>query len=235
MIATAYSSDRFTSGVADDVTVFPRVWRTGRAVIYCHSASMTGGEALGIGQLPAVRGVIFDVLEASVGGGVVAPSLAQLWGTATALGRVDDALDWIRSTGRATDDPPILIASSMGTTTALTWAASRGAAAVIGMIPALDLQAIRELPETTLQTSIDTAYGVTYPESLPPGANPADGNPGCPVQLWYATDDAVSANVDGYASSVGADLNSVGALGHTSTAIAAVDTGAVVEFINSAV
>jgi alpha-beta hydrolase superfamily lysophospholipase len=126
----------------------------------------------------------------------------------------------------------VLIGSSMGATAALTWAANHRAdtACVVGWIPAVDLQAIRVADTGGLRASIDTAYGVTYPASLPAGTDPATLDyDGLPIQLWTASDDEVSVN----AQDIATDHHDLGALDHTSAAVAAVDLADVHAFISA--
>ena len=54
---------------------------------------------------------------------------------------------------------------------------------------------------------------------------------GTPIQLWEASDDTLAENVDTFAATLGADLHDVGALGHTATAVQAVDAEDVVSFV----
>jgi hypothetical protein len=138
-----------------------------------------------------------------------------------------------RSTLGGSGAAPILVGASHDAACALAYARQRGVAAVVGFVPAVDLEHLRADNVLSLRTSIGTAWGVTWPDPLPAGANPIDGDPGCPVQLWYAPDDPVSTGVEGYAVAIDADLRSVGDLGHTNAAVAAIDSAEVVEFIAS--
>lgn len=226
-IATVLGVGRFTAAKVDS-TLRPRITQAKPAVVYCHSAAMDGTEALGLAQLPSIgplmRALATDRL-------VVAPTLETLWGNATSRARIDAAVAWARANG-ASAGPVVLIGASMGGCAALSWAAANPAdtAGVVGIIPAVDLEAIR-VSSGTLRPSIDAAYGVVYPAALPAGASPAGNNPGVPTQLWYATDDAVSENVPAYAATVGAELHGLGALGHSDAAVAAVPPASVAAFV----
>lgn len=227
---TSYHHARFTTGVKGDVVATPRIQKARPPIIYCHSSAIDGSEALGVGTLVAVR----TITEALVAAGytVGAPSLAALWGNATAKSRITDALTWLRANTLCTDDPAILIGTSMGATSALSWAVDNRSdtAGMIGVIPAVDVQQLRVDNPNGLRTSIDAAYGVTYPAALPAGSNPKDMNfTSLPIQLWTASDDPVSVN----AASVATDHRNVGALNHTNTAVAAVDTEDVLSFIQA--
>lgn len=234
MIARSYEYGRFTSAVAGDGAAVPRIWAGSRPVVYCHSSSMDGGQMFGGEQLPSIA----TLIDSLVGDGwsVVAPSIAALWGNATARSRIDDALRWIRARN-GTDEPAVLIGASMGAAAALSWANTHTSdvACVIGIIPAVDLEAIRTANTGSLRAPIDTAYGVTYPAALPAGSNPVDMTnlDSIPVQLWTASDDAVSANAA--TGLPNAEIHNVGALGHTDAAVAAVDVETVATFIQGAI
>lgn len=160
----------------------------------------------------------------------------QSWGNATADTRIDAALAWLRANTTATSDPPLLVGASEGACDALTYASDHPVAGVIGIIPAIDIQAMRVADTLGLRAAIDAAWGVTYPAALPAGANPATltaALSSVPQQHWYASNDTVSANIAAYAAAVGADLRNVGALGHTDAAIAAVAATDVLTFINA--
>lgn len=232
MSGKTYSKDRFTSGLLDG-TFLPRIWEEHTPIIYCHSASMNSSEALGYGQVPSAERLTRHL--ADNGWPVAAPTLDILWGNATSRSRISDALTWLRAQQGSTN-PAVLIGTSMGAAAALSWAYYNPSdvAAVIGLIPAIDLEAIRVANTGSLRPSIDTAYAVSYPVALPAGANPAS-NTGTmnavPQQFWYSTDDAVSANIVSYANAVGADLHSFGAMGHTNAAVATVDLDAILDFL----
>src|SRR5690606_25544541 len=92
---------------------------------------------------------------------------------------------------------------------------------------------IREDDVWGLRSAVDAAWGVTYPQPLPQGANPMENDTGVPVQIWWANDDPTSVGATTYASNVGAEIYDLGALGHTDEAIQAVDVEVVSTFIDS--
>lgn len=228
---SSLSVGRATSGQRDAV-VATRVHRATRPVIYLAGVASDAGEAVPTSVVASVAPLL-RYLVAEIPLNVIAPTVTATWGNATTTSRIDDVLAWARATGVATDEPPILIGASHGGACALTYARTHEVACVVGLIPAVDLEAIRVSNTLSLRASIDAAWGVTYPAALPAGADPSQNDPGCPVQIWYATDDAVSENVVSYASAISADLHSVGALGHSDAAIAAVDEQEVLAFVES--
>lgn len=218
--------------------VTPRVRGTYHPVVYCHSAGMTGAEAWGVGQLPSVRELVASLV--SQGCVVAATSLAVNFGNATSQSRITDAIDWLQSSGWCDPGEPVtLIGASMGANASLVYASlvPENVACVVGMIPLVDTEAVREANTAGLRTYIDTAWGVTYPEPLPSQANPADpaNAMDVPVQLWYANNDAISVNIADYAAAIDADAHDVGALDHTDAAVAAVDAQDILSFMRSAV
>jgi pimeloyl-ACP methyl ester carboxylesterase len=215
---------RFTVGVNGDASWNPRVYANARPLIFCHSAGMTGGEMVGYGQLPAVAPLVSDLID--LGFPAVAPTLGVEWGNATSMARITDALAWLRARN-GTTAPAVLVGASMGACAAVTWAAANptDVACIVGLIPAIDLQAIRVADTGGLRSSIDTAYGIAYPAAMAVGTNPVTLSvPGVPIGLWTASNDAVSANA---ANLAGATVTNVGALGHTTAAVAAAQAGAV--------
>jgi pimeloyl-ACP methyl ester carboxylesterase len=233
-VFSSTSNARFTTAVNGDVVCVPRIDRALPPVLFVHSAAMSGIEGIGQGQLPSIEYIVDRV--AREGYTVGCPTLGVEWGNATARGRIDDCLSWLRANTSATDDPAFLIGASMGACASLCWSTAHPTLVkgVVGIIPAIDLQAIRVANTGSLRASIDTAYGVTYPTALPSGSNPAAETAtlaAVPQQLWYASNDAVSANISTYATAVGADLHSVGALSHSDASVAAVTIDTLVQFI----
>lgn len=225
------STGRFTAALSD-IVQDPH-WRVTRPLaVYCHGGTADATQAAGIG-LAAVPGILAPITRMLHP--VVAPSLGSAhWGNATARTRIGDAITW-GTANRNVAGPVVLVGTSMGVTAALNYAADNpgAVACVVGIIPAIDLQAIRVADTNGARAGIDTAYGVVYPAALPTGSNPAarTAELDIPIQLWTASDDAVSANAPAFATATGAVVNDVGALGHDNDAVAAVDPNIVAAFI----
>lgn len=205
-----------------------------RPVIYHASGGMNASEIWGpVQQLPdiatLVRAIVMEGIQ------VVAPTATNQWGNATSRSRTSDARTWAATLG-ANTDKVVLMGASQGVPCALNWAQANPTlvAGIVGIIPAIDLEAIRASNVNSLRASIDAAWGVSYPTALPANANPmdyADELTSIPIQLFFSNDDGVSENVDTFALATGAELVDLGALGHTNAAVAAVDTGEVLDFI----
>lgn len=229
-IATA-ATGRATAAIRDAV-VQPRLRPYRNPVCYLHSSGTNGTEALGV-LLTNIAAITRRLARA--GFVVGAPTATGLWGNSTAATRLTAMETYLRSEFAASGDL-VLIGSSHGAQWALSYAAAHpeDVAAVIGFIPVIDLAYVRDNNVGGLRASIDTAWGVAHPTALPAGSDPAtltDELAEVPIQLWYASDDAVSTNIAAFASATGAEMHNVGALGHTDAAIAAVDSDAVAAFI----
>lgn len=232
MTATSLATSRMVSGQTD-AWVTPRIAPgTLRPVIYCHGAGGSAAELLGSG-VPAVE-PLFDAIG-DAGWPCVCVTITVLWGNVTCVSRMDAAIAYCRSTlGAHSTAKPLIVGISHGAACGLTYAYNRAVRGFVGISPAIDLQAIRVADTLGQRASIDAAWGVTYPAALPAGADPATHTSdlrSLPQQLWYASDDAVSANIGVYATAVGAELHNVGALGHTNAAVAAATPSVIVSWL----
>jgi predicted alpha/beta hydrolase family esterase len=215
----------------------PRIRNTSLPpTLYLHGAGGNAAEAVGAGGLDAVRTLLREV--AAVGYNITTPTATQLWGNSTAISRTTDAITWNRSNLGSTNNPVVIIGASHGGTCALRYISDNpgDVACAVLVIPAVDMEDIRNTDVLGLRDDIDAAWGVTYPAPLPAGANPAQNTAdylGVPLQIWYATDDPVCSpsSVTAFATATGAEIHSVGNLGHSNAAIAAVDTQQVIDFI----
>jgi pimeloyl-ACP methyl ester carboxylesterase len=228
------STGRLTAGVLD-VVLDPHYRAARNPVVYCHGGSADALQAAGVG-LAAIPGVLAALTRALFT--IAAPTLGVAhWGNPAARARIADAVAWLEA-NRAVAGPAILVGTSMGAAAALNYAADNpgDVAAVVGIIPAVDLQAVRVADTGGARAGRDAAYGVAYPAALPAGANPAArvAELDVPVLLCTASDDAISVNAGTFAAAIGAELVDVGALGHDNDAVAAVDPEAVAAFVNAA-
>lgn len=175
----------------------------------------------------------------SYGFSIVVPNLLGYWGNATGNSRIIDALAYARANLGATNAPAIIVGASHGAGSAMRFTAQQPAmvSAVVGIIPALDYQQLRVNDPLGLgiRSSIDAAFGVTYPAALPALTSPMTRTAELsakPIQLWTASDDPVSVNHATFSAAVGAETHNLGALGHSDAAMAAVDHAAVAAFVN---
>jgi hypothetical protein len=227
-------TSRFSVGEVDSF-IAPRVLRNKRPCLYLHGAGNNAIELFGwpgLDAIPPLLRYIVNHKKCSI----AVPTLTETWGNAVTIARMDAAIAWQRANLGATNEPPLLIGASHGVVCALTYASVRNVAAVVGIIPNVDLEYIRSANVFGLRGSVDLAHGVTYPAPLPAGKNPLTTNThtayhDTPIQLWYANDDVISTNVVAYAGGHNVDLHDVGALGHSNAAIAAVDLDIMMSFI----
>jgi hypothetical protein len=227
------STARFTTGQLD-------CWATTRAparlppVIYGHGAGGNATELAGALGLTAVPPFVQALTR--IGFTVVAATFTNTWGNATTLARLGDALGYARTNlGAHPTAAPIIFGISHGACL-LRWHQANSARAALLALPAIDWEALRTADTLGLQDDISIAHGVTYPTPLPAGVNPAQNTASytnLPMRIYYSTNDDVSVNVAAFASATGATLISLGALGHTNTAVAAIPVTDVVAFIAS--
>lgn len=206
---------------------------TVRGVIWCHGANATADgvytDAVGF-PARALAEAGYPVVYADLGG-------ASPFGNDTAIAAITDAKTFLQADPattvgglKAKAGGVYLAGVSMGTL-ALNWARANPSS-VLGAafaIPVLDLQATYVNNPNGLRTSIQTAYGVTYPTALPglsthsPVAYPTDVT-GFPVKLWAASDDTVGQNLtacQSWQTAVGSNVTvvSLGAVGHALTGL----------------
>lgn len=229
MTAQSVGVGRLTSGIADRWWA-PRIYRARPPVVF-----MAGGGTTAL----AGAGEAGHIVDALVDAGfrVVQPSVPWLLGNPAAVDRIDDAVTFAVDELGGIDGPPIIVGQSNGGLCGLAYAASHPVTAFVGLICPVDLDAIYQGDLLGHRSDIETAWAVTHPQPLPPGASPLDhvATIDAPMQLWEASDDPLAVGVAAYATAVGADLRSVGPLGHTAQAVSAADADRVVEFIRAAI
>lgn len=234
--AASLSTGRITTSVADAI-VTPRWYRTPRhGAVYSHGGNGVPSY-IGLGS-----GSKHFIQLARDYGIVTAGNLhgSLPWGNATAQSRARASKTYLHSTHNVPTGPVIAIGVSMGTANSLRWAADHPSEvmAVISFLPAFDLDDIRDNDRMSSQDTIDTAWGVTYPDPLPAGANPAlrqDELIDLPILMFYATNDQfipTSIVTDWVADMPNASAHSVGALDHTDAAIAAADSSILASFVS---
>lgn len=232
MLATAHRG-RFTAGQYDFTARQPLLSAEHKnPIIVCHGA---GGTALDTSIDYFAR--VWRQLVMKDDMVVVASTQSQTYGNATSDARVTAALSYARNTLNA-NGPAVLFGASMGFNTAVKYALEHPAevGCIIGLIPLIDLQANRVSNTLSLRANIDTAWGVTYPAALPAGSNPYTraAELDVPIQLWYANNDVVSENIAAFAATTGAQVNDVGALGHTDPAMYASNKTSILAFVRAA-
>lgn len=233
-ISKSIRTGRVTAAVKDsilrpcDLTPAPPV------ILFGHGASGDCTATIGTG-LPAV-GTLCASLAASRYM-VACPTVTELWGNATDRTRRTAMRTYAQANGGRAGKVP-LIGLSMGFASSALWAYNNPTltSCIVGVIPAIDKQAIRVGDSIGQRAVIDAADGVTYPAALPSGTNP-NADPAravlatIPQLLFYSSDDTTpspttgaSENIEAYAAATGATLVNLGALGHSNAAIEAVAT-----------
>lgn len=232
MAYTSLRSGRFTAA-QQDYCEGPRVFERTNPVLFLGVAPLTGFDE---------ASHICDALIAE-GFRIYQPSLVNFFGTATATSRINDTLTFAAADGCG--GLPILVGQSNGATSSLYWAATHPCAAVVALIPAIDVQASYEANTSGVRAVYESAYSITYPTPIPDAGNPmtlamAGDLDNTPVQVWYASNDAFSTlTVEAYATAVEgflanaplSEAHDVGALGHTEAAVQAVSAASAVAFV----
>lgn len=224
-----------------DSYLIPKRPRYRELLIYCHGVTGDATEMLGGAGVPSLRTFTRALVDHADGGWAMASiSIPGTWGDVFGMSCIDAHITWMQTTFPDFVDPskPVkIVGTSHGGSSGLTYGYTRTIDAMVGIIPAIDQQAIRVSNVMGLRASIDPAWGVTYPAALPAGANPNTTAHKAILkfinqQLWYSSDDTVSENIATYGAETYAELHNMGALGHTDTAVGTVDPDAVVEFLN---
>lgn len=234
MIQASLNFGRATASIQDAI-VSPRLYPFRNPTLYLHGVGSAASEAMGA-ITPSVGPIIAAIADARFPVG--ATTAPFTWGNTTGRNQTTDVANWLRNVHLATSDGLILIGASHGTTWAFNYAVANPGtvACIVALLPIADLTAVRDGDILGLRAGIDAAWGVSYPTPLPVASDPMQNTAALssiPIQLWYAPDDPVSVNIASFASSTGAELNSVGALGHSDAAIAAADISSIVSFIRT--
>lgn len=110
-----------------------------------------------------------------------------------------------------------LMGISAGATCALNWAKANPTLvqSILLIVPAVDIQDIYDNWPGGLQDSISSAYGGRPSDANNPADNTASFT-SFPIQIYYSTTDTVCtpATITAFASGTGAELVSMGAMGH---------------------
>lgn len=211
------------------VAVVPKDWKgdgSHYGVLIPHGAGVSGDWAIDNTYRTALKGFCdagYPCFAADFGG-------QTTWGSDAAITAMTSGFNWL------TAAPPngigakagkcLLYGGSMGALVALNWA-RQNVAKVLACaisIPVLDPVDIYTNDKGSYQSSIGTAYGVTFPTALPnqathcPVSFPADVT-GFPIKGWAATDDPIAstnAALQTWVAAVGATAvaASLGAVGH---------------------
>lgn len=232
MIISA-SQNRFSAGQQDAFGI-PRYCKGAQIVIYGHGAGNNGKEIIGGGGLSSVPPLAQTLVRC--GYVVIAPSATHSWGNATSKARINDALTYARNILGASSAPPAGVGASHGFPFLANYKLDNPLACLVGIIPCIDIQAIRVANTGGMRPFIDTAHGIVYPAAMPAGTNPAVETAALsslPMDIWYASNDNFSVNAATFITATGATGHNVGALGHTNAAILAATPNSIVTFIQN--
>lgn len=241
-MASSYAVGRVQAGEGDCV-IFSRLYKSGDgpAVIYGHQSGGSAKVAIDGNAHAGTQALLQTVADA--GFLVAAQDQGGLttWGNTTAQARMTATRTWVQASAPylASSGRIAIIGISMGAVLMMNWAKANPTlvSCMVGILPATDLTAYY-VAGGAGRANIEAAWGVTYPDPLPAGADPTIGASSSvlvdiPYAAYYASNDdiATPAIVTSMAAAIGGTATNVGALGHTEAAIGAVDAEEVAEFI----
>lgn len=237
-IQFSVGSGRIVVGQVDAYAFGPNFDRRLPPLIYNSGVASPAEDITGV-YLPSVQPIVHAFVD--LGFAVVSPTTLYTYGNATSQAAITAAAAWARTNLGCSSLPFPIFGGSEGACDSLTYAYVNPAlvACVVGVIPVIDLAEMVEQNVLGLGSTILSAWGVgALP--LPVGADPNTTAhrvtlANVPMQLWYATNDEVSANITSFQAATGADVKAVGALGHTDAAIAAAHPIQIAEFIRKRV
>jgi predicted alpha/beta hydrolase family esterase len=168
----------------------------------------------------------FPVLTSDFGG----PST---WGNDTSRTAMTAAATWMMSQPGAMTDKVSLYGGSMGCLTVLNWAISNPTkvASIVLVLPAVSLADLHDNRQIStpgdIAAFIDTAYGnhAGYVAALPTHDPNTTANRAAlaalPIQVWYSTNDPIAdpTIAQSFAAATGAELRSLGAVGHSASTL----------------
>lgn len=226
MIDTLYGVGVYAPGQATEAHCLltpPRHWAGRRGVIWCHGANRTALDGLAAGYADIPRAVAQDAptLYADLGG-------LYTWGNDASQNRTTDARTFLQARGAAQGKVTVL-AGSMGASVACRWVRNNPTLVhKLGLfIPSVDVERMRAQDVAGLQDEIETAWVNNAAWQVArPTANPIEiaddlAALGIPIKVWYSTNDnlALPGEVATFAAICGAELVSLGAVGHDVTGI----------------
>lgn len=236
-IASSFGLSRITSG-ANDVVHTPRTPINGRrVVIACHG--YLGTARVFLDDPPSPNLGKFTRNLAALGFLIVSVDVGNTWGNATASARIEQARSFAATKGAASDKV-VLLGVSMGHLTAMSYRRDfpTKVAGVVGIMPACDLNDLRNNNRASSQASIDTAWSVVSPAPLPASADPTSNVnvlQGIPWTAFYSTGDTVvlPATVTYFSDLMGGSTVISGSADHGDAIIPAVSLTAVANALSS--
>lgn len=203
---------RIQAGEVDSIWVPRADLSNRRGVILCHGAGSSGEY---LDQTNSYHSCLIAASLASAGYPCIAGDFggAFTWGNDTVEARITAAWSALRAAvpGVAADKIA-LFGVSMGTCSAIRWAQANpsSVACLAAILPLVDPNDVYVNNRGSYQSSIGTAWGVTYPTALPTrGQLSLPANMALytgPQHLWYSSVDTIviPSTVTTYATATGA-------------------------------
>lgn len=228
------SNGTWKSG-ADWALVQPRVLATRSGVLWCHGGGGAGATAFHTPLNPN-RALIHAVAEHFPI--LVVNDVGSAMGNSADQADIASALTFLHAQEGVSAGPVACIGVSQGNLAAMNYARNNPGtiSCIAGIIPAVDLDDVRDNDRGGFRSVIDAAWGVTWPTALPVGANPMDYPPtGTPWKAWYSDwdDIVVEATVLAMATTLGAEAVDVGDMGHSEQTVGQVPPADVVAFLKA--
>lgn len=219
------STGRVTALETDSLWEPTAYLRNGRTVgiVAVHGAGATGlspadSTLLGSHRLHRLLAARYPIVATDMGG-------ANTWGNSAATAGIAAAKTYLQSTMGAKAGPVVLVAISMGNIAAHNYARANPGS-VLGIVASIGASNLTQMyGNATYQAAIGTAWGVTFPTTLPNGADPLLNSYAMANYVnYYDTADTsvLPADARALATLVGGRSVAVSAAGHSETAVAAV-------------
>lgn len=241
----------FTYGVGrvhageNDLLYVPRTPVQGRRpVILAHGWEATG-KVFGVDTANAPKQCALAAALAAQGFLVAATDLggttsSDVWGNATHSARINELHSYLVTNFGCAADKAVMVGVSMGNLGAFSYQRDYAkVAGIVGIIPASDLDDMRNNNRLNTQASIDSAWGVgPPPAALPSGANPTTYSShyvGLPYQAYYSSADTVciASTVTALAAAIGGTATQVSSsLDHGDAVVGLVPVATIASFIS---
>lgn len=219
--------------------------QSARAVLWCHQGATLASSLYDRTNQSGTAALLEAIADA--GYLVAGQDLGAMnpMGNNTAKTRTGSTVTWAQTAaiGASSSKPVVLVGISQGFVAAVRWAAANPTlvAAFVGVLPFWDMRGEYASNALGLRAQIQTAWGITHPTPLPTGASANDSDNTTPLAakpayVAYATDDGICTPTHAgeiVAAFAGSTSVSLGALGHTNAAIAAVDKPSLISWLRT--
>ncbi len=186
---------------------------------------MTGGDVAANAD-PALIGMdrILNGLVAA-GHTIGQPNVPNLLGSPACWSRINDCIAYLRAHHGASDDPPIIIGVSNGSSCGTSFMRIYPISGFIGILPVVDATQIYVDDLLGYRHPIEVAFAITYPAPIPSGFDPwrdiamwdRDGLRGL-LQVWATSGDLIyQPQQFSFWAQMWAEFHNVGNSGHLGT------------------